>query len=254
MRLPSLKKIFLKIERPAIYGLIVAIILLEMIASIFPNIAQQIPPSVGVMSVLSVSLLAFRYIDDRLQTIDSDISSLERGEKLKTKGRFSEAIDELFTHYETVEKVDFIGSSSGSFLPAIKARNVEIETARIMIRNPDSSFRIPSHPEMEENLDNRIEDQLRDWQAMYNDGSLGEIRVKGYSIEPVIFGIVVNEERGAFGWFEPSQEHPYFHVMNTHVMQSDDGSIDPILQDFNRWFNLMFAEYSITIWDSEIDE
>lgn len=251
MRYQPIKELLGRLEKPVIYLLIGSFVLIEVVISVAPWTSRYIPQGVGLPALLTVILLVFRYIDDRLNSLYERFDSLERGDRIEKKESFSDAIEQLFSDEESVDRIDFFGNSSGSFLPAIKSRNISAKNIRLLIRNPEVDFDIPQDQVKESGLDNRIQDQIRDWESLHTDGIIGEIEIRGYSFEPSIFGVIVDGERGAFGWFYLSEQHPYFHVINTHIVESNDGDLDPLLEDFQTWFDQIYSQYSVPIWEPD---
>lgn len=238
--LPKLKEILRRIERPVIYFILVALVILEILSLFFQPV-KDLTADKSMLLIFIILFLIFRYMAEHLEDISGKTPSLNQFNE------FNSAMDMLFKDLEYIEQVDFIGLSGGLFYPGIQSRRIKINKMRVLILNPDSNveLNITKSEKKQKDLKNNIITQQND-REFFLGKSVTNLEVKVYDFEPLFFAVIVDKKKGFFGFFEPvDMPHTHFNVMKCFMLTQDTNYENSILDDLNKWFDKIFEKYSI---------
>ena len=231
------KKIsFNQIENIALYFGVLILIILDLLSTYIPVLSSYFNSNSAPLYI--VTLLVFRILFKQISELKkslvpnhTDLSS------------FNDRMQFLIKRKNKFRSIDFFATSSRKFYHAIEDVDFYAEEIRILIyhKTPD--------------LD-RIKEM---WEKLQERGKCKKITIKTYRINPTFYGLVINNEEGLFGFFEPnyldnsSSEFNYMQIRQHYTLSKSIIRDQQIVLDIRLWFNKIFDSHSEILLSSIID-
>ncbi|MGR3309750.1 MAG: hypothetical protein ACUZ77_03150, partial [Candidatus Brocadiales bacterium] len=204
--LPKIKGFFHKIEYPVIYFILVLFVTTEMLALFFPQVKELIKDKTGIFIFLALWLI-FLYIAKHLE-------KLSEKNTLRYTSNFNDAMNMLFKDSDLVDEVDFFGMDGAAFFPAINYSNIKINKMNVLIRNTEDNvvYNLPISKSDQEGFRSSLRKYLEHWVSLINPERVAQYKIKAYDFEPTFVVVIVDGNRGFFGFVKHISKFPYHKV------------------------------------------
>lgn len=200
--MPSLSKIYSRIEKPAVYLTLSVFIALRLVSLFSKNkfINSLIEGEKSFLFIAVILLFLIIFIDRR-------VSILRKYESVSHFITFDEAIEYAFKQQKKIKKIYILGHSTNTIHEQIKWKLHGNENLRILVRNPNTSNFLThlNSEQAKEKEKQQIEIAVHKWNDMLQERKIKDLEIYYYDFEPSFYLIIIDEKFGVLGTFEPCQ-------------------------------------------------
>jgi hypothetical protein len=238
-QMSKLNSVWQRVERIAIYVVILTLITLQLVASFVPKVEQVMDARGSVLLLATVFLFFFRYIDERIGGRKN--TTLEIGEN------FTQGIVEMLGKNAKIESMDIFAQTGQKYLYALTDGGIKIKRLRILLRSFDQfeTIRFPPDKEAKSLLKQELHTVIKSFRDMQKRRIIETLTIKYYPFDPSFFFLIADNRLLEFSLFQPVRTTQGVEVLNSFIAKSSTLEGAELVRDFRAFFEATFEDFAL---------
>ena len=235
----------------AIITLFIVTTTISFLSSIFPDLydnqyllrGQEVARALLLMLTIPLILSRLHSIDTGRRAAGPGLMKLEHAKELLSEG------------LAKAERIWAVSYNSSNFYQAFfsKVKDFKNKDISVLIRHPGAHFIIPEHPCRIEEIKDRIKVSIRSYESL----KCKQIKLRGYFIEPVYRGFLLDEKIGFFSFYTVGnapyrygRSYKYIGTGGEGWLVKEDGDPEDrvILNTGKAWFSAVWQKFSLPLY------
>jgi len=235
----QIKTLWDRIEKYAIYGVLLTFFALELMSAFIPAIASFMDTCGALVLIATVLLFLFRYLDERL-------SARSLADIFLTPGFTQGCVDIL--KKKKHKRIEIFAHTSFMYLLAFQESNIIVDELKLLLHRVDQAeaAHSPSDEWRREQYEAEIDRLVKIWFELRQEGRIQTLTIKYYSFDPLYHFMMLDGAKLHFGLFKPKRDFPGTDLMSTYIVSSETSLGRTLIHDFKTEFDSVWEEFGFS--------
>jgi hypothetical protein len=235
----ELKSLWDRIEKKAIYGVLLVFFVLQLISVFIPALSGFMDTRGALILVTLALLFIFRHLDQRMR-------EQPKIDFIVTVG-FTQGVLELLKGQTKYNQIDIFGYSSLMYFSAFRESGVKAENVRLLLHNPDSmvDIQFPIDEDAKAGLRSQIKDVLISWRRLQSEDRIDNLSIRFYSFDTISHFMIIDGEKLHFGLFKPVRKHPATELIRSFIAYPGSDPQSKLVKYYKEKFETIWGEFAV---------
>jgi hypothetical protein len=236
----ELKKIWDRIERWAIYAGFFLFLLFQFVAIFMPSISSFFDGRVEVILSTVVLLFVFRYLDEKLNTLDEQV--------LETSSSFLNGLVNILSERKVYDNVDVIAHTGAVYVRGFLESQAQIKNLRVLLRDMRDIERIslPTDDNAKRRIQQEWDSAILEWQQLRQEGRVENLTIQYYPFDPMMTFITIDKKKAYFDLMKPQKAFPGAtsrHAPTCYIVMDRTAVGRQLISDISTVFEQLWTEF-----------